>query len=151
MSLPGTPFRTLMALLAARARLWLRGLKFRERPEATVTADDLRRIDASWSASAGLSMFDVLNGANFQTRNLLLALRAGEPYRIARGLAWEAAHTSNAGRSAWRRTETLLLAARTLAERLNHPHALGLATMAAGIAEFTDGPLAPGPGPPGAS
>ncbi len=139
LSLPGTPFRTLMALLAARARLWLRGLKFRERPEATVTADDLRRIDASWSASAGLSMFDVLNGANFQTRNLLLALRAGEPYRIARGLAWEAAHTSNAGRSAWRRTETLLLAARTLAERLNHPHALGLATMAAGIAEFTMG------------
>jgi serine/threonine protein kinase len=139
MVLPATPFRTLAALLAARARLWFRGLKFRERPESAVSAEELRRIDASWSASAGLSMFDVLNGANFQTRNLLLALRAGEPYRIARGLAWEAAHISNAGRPAWRRTETLLHAASTLAERLNHPHALGLATMANGIAEFTLG------------
>jgi hypothetical protein len=81
----------------------------------------------------------VLNGANFQARNLLWALKAGEPYRIARGLAWEAAHISNSGRPTWRRTEALLHAARTLAERINHPHALGLATMAAGIAEFTMG------------
>jgi hypothetical protein len=139
LDLPATPFRTLLAMLGARARLRLRGLGFRERPEADVDAADLRRIDVSWSASAGLSMFDVLNGANFQARNLLLALRAGEPYRIARGLAWEAAHISNYGRPAWRRTEALLHAARTLAERLNHPHALGLATMAAGIAEFTMG------------
>jgi serine/threonine protein kinase len=139
LDLPATPFRTLAALLAARARLRLRGLSFRERPEAAVDETELRRIDVSWSASAGLSMFDVLNGANFQARNLLLALRAGEPYRIARGLAWEAAHTSNSGRPAWRRTERLLHAARTLAERINHPHALGLATMAAGIAEFTMG------------
>ncbi len=137
--LPATPFRTMAALLAARARLWLRGLKFRERREAEIPADDLRRIDVTWSASAGLSLFEVLNGANFQARNLLLALRAGEPYRVARGLAWEAAHTSNGGRPAWRRTEALLHAARTLAERINHPHALGLATMAAGIAEFTMG------------
>jgi serine/threonine protein kinase/tetratricopeptide (TPR) repeat protein len=137
--LPATPSRTLLALLAARARLWLRGLGFRERPESAVDEAELRRIDVSWSASAGLSMFDVLNGANFQTRNLLLALRAGEPYRIARGLAWEAAHISNSGRPAWRRTEQLLHAARTLAERINQPHALGLATMAAGIAEFTMG------------
>ena len=84
-------------------------------------------------------MFDVIAGADFQTRNLLLSLRAGEPYRLARALAWQAAHTSNLGCAAWPRTARLLEAAQSLAQRLNHPHAQGITTLSAGVAEFTAG------------
>jgi serine/threonine protein kinase len=142
LKLPATPLRSLWSLLASRFRLWLRGLSFRERDAGQVPEAELRRIDVSWSASVGLSMFNIIGGADFQTRNLLLALRAGEPYRIARALAWEAAHTSNAGRPTWPRTARLLEAAQAQAKRIGHPHAVGMATLATGIAEFTLGRFA---------
>src|SRR5262249_33024925 len=93
----------------------------------------------AWSATAGLSMFDVVAGADFQTRNLLLALRAGEPYRVVRALAWQAAHTSNLGAAAWPRAARLLQAARAPAQRVRHPHALGITMLSAGVADFTRG------------
>ena len=50
-----------------------------------------------WSAATGLALVDPLRGANFQTRHLLLALQAGEPYRVARALALEVGYTAVAG------------------------------------------------------
>jgi serine/threonine protein kinase len=139
LKLPATPLRSLLSLLRSRFLLWLRGLSFRPRQASAIPEANLRRIDVSWSASAGLSMINIVAGADFQTRNLLLALRAGESYRIARALAWEAAHTSNAGGPSWPRTTRLLEAAQGLAQHLGNPHALGMATLASGIAEFTRG------------
>ena len=43
------------------------------------------------------------------------------------------------GRPAWRRTERLVAAADGLAHRLGHPHALGMASLSAGAAEFLIG------------
>ena len=86
-------------LLVQRARLRLRGLRFTPRPASAIDPRVLLESDLTWAASAGLSMFDILAGAEFQSRNLYHALNAGEPARIARALAWEAAHTSNAGAS----------------------------------------------------
>lgn len=126
-------------LLLQRGRLRLRGLKFSPHREEDVPAAALLKNDLMWAASAGLSMFDVLQGAEFQSRNLYHALSIGEPYRIARALAWEAAHTSNAGAPAWTRTSRLLSEARSLAERSGHPHSIGMAALSTGIAEFTMG------------
>ncbi|HET7451510.1 MAG TPA: hypothetical protein VFL12_02115, partial [Thermoanaerobaculia bacterium] len=126
-------------LLAGRARLRLRGLAFRERSEDEIPPRVLRESDVTWSASAGLSMIDILAGASFQTRNLILALRAGEPARVARAMAWEAAHSSNDGSPGWKRTRRLLDAADGLARRVGKPHPVAMATMARGIAEFTMG------------
>src|SRR6185503_11190779 len=72
-------------------------------------------------------------------RHLLLALRAGEPYRVARALAMEAAYVAMWGKRGRRRAEQLLHASRQLAERSGHPYALGLATLTAGIAAWLDG------------
>ncbi len=84
-------------------------------------------------------------GADYQTRSLLLALDAGEPLRIALALGWEAVHVACQGRPTWRRTERLVAAAADVAGRLGHPHALGMASLSAGAAEFLIGRYRSGP------
>jgi hypothetical protein len=65
-----------------------------------------------------------------------LALKAGEPYRIARALAMEAGFVSTGGAAAAARAARLVAAARELADKVGHPHALALADMTAGIAQL---------------
>jgi len=139
MSLPSTPKRALISFLFRRTCLKLRGLRFRRRDSSQVSAADLTRIDVCWSAAAGLSVVDTIRGADFQTRGLLLALRAGEPFRIARSLAMEAAHAAIPGVGARRRTQRLLTASADLAARCDDPHAQGLATLARGAAAYLEG------------
>ena len=138
-SMPERRVAVIARLLAQRARLRIRGLRFTTRDAGAIDPRVLLESDLTWAASAGLSMFDVIAGAEFQSRNLYHALNAGEPYRVARALAWEAAHTSNAGSPAWSRTSRLLDAARAIANRLDDPHAHGMTAMSSGIAEFTMG------------
>jgi eukaryotic-like serine/threonine-protein kinase len=130
MTLPTTPRRALASLLMRRALLRLRGLSFRSRDESQVSAEHLTRIDLCWTAVAGLSIIDPILGADFQTRGFLLALRAGEPYRIARAIAMEAAHVSTAGGPGVRRFEQLLRIAEPLADRVGQPHARAMTTLA---------------------
>ncbi|SIO66153.1 Serine/threonine protein kinase [Singulisphaera sp. GP187] len=139
MTLPSTPRQALVSLLLRRVRLRLRGLGFRSRDTSEVAAADLTRIDVCWSAAAGLSVVDTIRGADFQARGLLLALRAGEPFRIARSLAMEAAQAAIPGVSAKRRTARLLTMAATLAEQCDDPHALGLVTLARGVSAYLEG------------
>jgi hypothetical protein len=139
MRLARTPLRALLSLLLRRAELRLRGLRFRQRDTTQISAEELTRIDICWSVAVGLSIVDTIRGADFQTRNLLLSLRAGEPYRIARALAWEAAHTTTAGGPAARRTARLLDEAESIAERIDQPHARGLVTLCKGIAGYMEG------------
>src|SRR5206468_3375008 len=89
-SMPRSTTRALASLVLRRAFLRLRGTRFRRRDEARVPAWDLLRIDICSSVAVGLGMIDMIQAAEFQTHSLQLALRAGEPYRIARGLALEA-------------------------------------------------------------
>jgi len=126
-------------LLLQRGRLRLRGLNFTATPAAAAAPADLLRSDLTWAAGAGLSMFDILAGAEFVSRNLYDALGVGEPSRVVRALAWEAAHTSNAGSGAWPRTARLLERARAIARDIDQPHAQAMVAMASGVAEFTMG------------
>jgi serine/threonine protein kinase len=132
--MPETPGRVLTSLLWHRALLRLRGLKFRPRDEPQVPSMDLRRIDLYWSAVAGLTMHEPIRGGDFQVRGLLLALRAGEPFRIARALAMEAAHQSSAGLAVSHRVAELIAAAGDLADRIDSPHARGMVELVRGIA-----------------
>jgi hypothetical protein len=139
LKLAETPRLALLSLLLRRARILLRGLSFRERDAAKVPADDLIRIDACWSGAVGLGLVDPIRGNDFQGRHLLLALDAGEPYRVARALAMEAGYSSASGGRRSVRTERLLQMAVSLSERIQNPHATGLATLTAGIAAFLEG------------
>jgi tRNA A-37 threonylcarbamoyl transferase component Bud32/tetratricopeptide (TPR) repeat protein len=139
MTLPTTPTRSLMSLLWRRALLRMRGLKFRQRDLSEVAAADLTRLDVCWSAGVGLSVVDPIRGADFQARGLLLSLKAGEPSRIARSLALEAAHVASTGGSTRERSARLLKLAEDLARRVDDAYALAMVTLGHGVAAYLEG------------
>jgi len=132
LSIPGTTGGAWLSVLWNRGLLRLRGLSFQRRDVSEVAPRDLTRIDLCWSAVVGLSMTEPVRGADFQARGLLLALRSGEPFRIARALAMEAGHCSTAGVSAAPRVAKLLKNAESLGEQLDSPHAQGMIRLARG-------------------
>jgi tetratricopeptide (TPR) repeat protein len=139
MPLPDTPRRALLRLLLSRARLRLRGLHFRERDASEIDPRRLELIDVSRSVAVGISVVDVIRGSDYQTRSLLLALEAGEPFRIVLALGWEAVHSACDGRASRRRTSRLIATSEALAERVDHPHALGMARLSSGAARYLEG------------
>ena len=138
LTMPRTPRRAVLSLALNRVRVRLRGggLRPRLRDAATIPADLLTRIDTCWSASIGLATVDTLRGADFQTRHLLLALDAGEPYRLACALTAEAGFSASSGGPARARTERVVRAVEALAERVAHPNARGYAAFARGVADY---------------
>ena len=139
MKFPKTPRRALLSLLLRRLHVRLRGLRFRQRDPTQVSAEELTRIDTCWSAAIGLSVVDPIRAADFQARGLLLSLRSGEPYRIARSLAMEGGHVAVAGGRTRGRVKRLLERAEDMARSTGNAHAIGLASMCEGIAAFLQG------------
>jgi hypothetical protein len=142
MKLPHSRRRALLALLWRRLQLQLRGIGFRERQESDIPQADLDRVDVFWSIAAGMTIADPIRGADFQTHDLILALRAGEPYRIARALAWDAAHVSMLGVWFRKRVMNQLEVAEALARRVDRPHATGMTLMSRGVAAYFQGDFA---------
>jgi serine/threonine protein kinase len=129
MKVPGSPRAALLPLLWRRARLRWRGLHFASRPADQVDAETLLRVDACWSAATGLLLVDMISAVAISARHLLIALDAGEPYRLARAMALEsmarAAYPS--GRALSRR---LVEQSKELAKSVGQPHAIGLSRLA---------------------
>jgi hypothetical protein len=120
-----TPRGALFGLLVRRLQVRLRGLRFRERSEGSLSAAEIERMDLCWAIASGLALVDTVRGAHFQTRHLLLALEAGDPLRVARALATESAFSAADGGRASTRTKRLCDEAHRLAARLGHPYAVG--------------------------
>jgi hypothetical protein len=139
MKLAATPRRALLALLMRRALIRLRGLEFTERSEAEIPAEELLRIDSCWAVAVGLAYVDNIRAADFQAQHLLLALKAGEPYRVARALAMEAGYSSTEGSRTSERTAAIFKQTFAVASRVRNPHALALATVTSGIASMLEG------------
>jgi hypothetical protein len=120
-------------------RVALRGTSFRERttPDARTSIDELR-LDMLRSASLGLSMVDVLPGASFQARAVLVALRLGDRNRIAYALCFHAMYLASSGVrvGAARR---LIARAREIATGIDSPFLLPWALAGDGITEFFAG------------
>jgi serine/threonine protein kinase len=119
-------------LRLALRRLWIRcrGVGFRRRPLGALASDAVARVDAAWTVSVGLSTVDNLKGACVQSGSLLLALRTGEPFRVVRALAAEAAYMGTAGTRSRRTVDRLLARATELAGELGDPYALGFVHLA---------------------
>jgi serine/threonine protein kinase len=131
---PPNRLRSMVSMIYHRCRLRLRGLGSVERSEQDVPARLLERLDVLWSMAMGLGPFDIVRAADFQTRHLLLALEAGEPIRLVRGLAHETALRATVGTSTVRFTQRLQAMTLDLAERIGRPEALARAQLATSIA-----------------
>ncbi len=138
-TLPAGPKRALLSLILKRIRIRMRGLNFTERDASEISQADLFRIDLCWAVAAGLGAVDLIRGADFHCRHLLLALRAGEPFRVARAMAFEAAQTASRGRRTRKRALQIAQRAEELAQRVGHPHAIGLSIWASGVSAYLVG------------
>ncbi|MCC7536868.1 MAG: AAA family ATPase, partial [Deltaproteobacteria bacterium] len=139
LSYPRAPVWALLLVLWYRALLAVNGLRYRVRDASDVTPRDLARIDVCWNAGIALGTVDNVRGNAFQARGLLLALRAGEPVRLAHALAIEAGFAAIAGERARPRAERILVEADRLAREVNDPHARAVVEGARGQLAFLTG------------
>ncbi|MBI4854749.1 MAG: protein kinase [Acidobacteria bacterium] len=129
-----TPQRAFLSAFLRRTYLKVRGLNFQEREAKSLSTEEIAKVDTLWSVTIGLTFVDPVRAADFQARHLLYALNLGEPYRVARALALDVIHAAGGGGHAKDESERLVQTALALAERIHHPHALGVATLTAGAA-----------------
>jgi serine/threonine protein kinase len=137
--LAGSPTRALASVVAQRAFLKLRGLKYEVRPKGTLSDEELTRIDMCWSVAVGLSMVDNVRAADFQARHLLLSLRSGDLERITRALTFEVGFVAGPGSATDAASGVLLREAGELARRVGTPYATGFHTLMAGVREYLAG------------
>src|SRR5688572_8736492 len=132
MRVPPSPRAALLPLLWRRARLRWRGLAFVPRTAADIDADTLLRLDTCWSATTGLLLVDMICAVAFSARHLLIALEAGDPYRLARAMAIE-----SVARAAYPSSSTivrqLVEQSRALAQEVGQPHAIALCRLSDGM------------------
>ncbi|WP_437939832.1 protein kinase domain-containing protein [Sorangium sp. So ce341] len=141
LSRPASTLEALAQAAALRARLWARGLAFRERAEREIPARDLLAMDAC-HAAASLAVTAPVQSAPFAARHLLLALDAGEPHRLARALTLETIHAALRGqRDGGRRAAALLALLERVAARSPRPEARNFHLLAEGVAAFARGEL----------
>jgi eukaryotic-like serine/threonine-protein kinase len=136
-SLPQTSAGAFAGLLLGRAKLRLRGLGFRQRPNPP--SIDLLRVDTLWSAAASLGAIDTIRGAECQARQLAAALELGEPFRVARALYGEAIFLATGGPKQEARARELIERGAALAGRVRHPYTDAMHDFAGGILEYECG------------
>ncbi|MBI4508668.1 MAG: protein kinase [Deltaproteobacteria bacterium] len=136
---PGTPLRSLMSLIWQRAKLRVRGIGWRERDPSDISARTLTQIDIFLSVATGFSHVDPILGTAFQTRGLLLALRAGERRRVARALYHQAILGASQGPRGVKRGWKLLDAARPVTMATRDPYLLGWDTSCRGVVHYVAG------------
>jgi eukaryotic-like serine/threonine-protein kinase len=140
--LPRSRPGSLLTMLWNRARLRMRRLRYRVREAAEIAPSQLRRLDVCWSAAIGLAMVDPVSGVDFQTRHLLLCLRAGEPYRLARALALEIAYVCTTGVRSRTRCQRVAEVMAPLVERVDAPELRGWYLAVNGLAHYQWGEFA---------
>lgn len=136
MSLAKSPRRALWALVMRRARVRLRGVGYTERDSSQIAPELLTRIDTCWSVAGSLGTIDTIRGADFQTHHLLLALDAGEPFRVARAFAIEAMYLALSGRKTVARTRARIDDTREIATRIKSRPAFALSLLAEGLTHY---------------
>jgi hypothetical protein len=131
------PATALISLVLRRLQLRWRGLRpVKGGPGAP---EDLLRIDACWSLTVGIAMVDPLRAADFNVRQLLWALRVGDPYRVARALALEGGFSVIVPVGTEQRPADLFGRAAALAEGEGRHYVIALTALWQGIGAFLTG------------
>jgi eukaryotic-like serine/threonine-protein kinase len=139
---PKTSGRALASLVWNRARLRLRSHEPRTVEAMRISPYQLLRVDTLWTAATDLGMVDLVVGADFATRQLLLALELGEPARLARALTTEAMFLAAQGARTAKRADAVLSLAEKLIAKLDDPELPAWLLGARGMKAFMAGELA---------
>ncbi|MGH7337948.1 MAG: hypothetical protein ACREI7_10235, partial [Myxococcota bacterium] len=136
---PRSPRRALWGVIRGQVALAARGTGYREQSSAAIARSEIRRLEALWTATAGVGFTDVITSAYFSGRYILGALRLGELGHVARALGLYAVHTATAGVT--RRDKALRLAdhALALAPRLEDPYPRAYAVAINAVCRFSLG------------
>jgi tetratricopeptide (TPR) repeat protein len=118
----------------------LRGLSFTHRDTSEISAMDLVRIDACWSLFVGLAAIEPMRVADPLSLHIALALKAGEPSRVGRGVAALGSMACML-RGQAQRAQELAERAESIAERLKQPHLSGLCQLNQGLRGYHAGDL----------
>jgi tetratricopeptide (TPR) repeat protein len=106
---PEAPWQILASIGLRRLQLSLRGFGHTTHSVQELSQQALVRLDASWALVSGLSLINTVYANYFQNHHMIYALAAGEPRRLLRALAAEAAHTSMAATPASRQRGFVVL------------------------------------------
>jgi hypothetical protein len=139
LKLSSSSLRALPGLALGRMRAHLRGAAFTRRSESEIPKHVLHAVDVCWVAGVGLGMVDTFRAAELQTRGYLLALAAGEPYRVGRAMCLEAAILAVQGSRARPRALRLVTLAETIARTEGHDDLVAWAEGARSFAEYQVG------------
>lgn len=119
--IPSSRLETLLRMLVIRLFIRLRGLKWRECPEAEIPGDTLLRLDLLWSGAMTLVTVDTIAGSYLQALHMLTALRTGEPSRLASTFAFGAVYESIGGTHEYEHGRKLIQMAHRLTKQVNDP------------------------------
>jgi serine/threonine protein kinase len=134
-----TPSRAFLSVVWRRLQVRLRGLRWRSRDEGEIPQRALALLDVYRAAALGLGMVDPIRGADFQARDLLLALRLGERRRVCRSITYEASYLSAQGGRSLPRARRLLERAEPLAQASRDPYLLSWTAGAEGVIRYFEG------------
>ncbi len=133
---PESTEAAIASLVWHEARIRVSSLVRSVRRPQSLSRRDLARCDAAFTAATGLALTDILRGADFATRALLLALETGEPVRLGRALAVAAGNVAARGEAGRKRADDLVHAAERVAAQVEDPQGRALALLAAGFVHF---------------
>jgi len=136
---PASTGRTLLGLVSHLAQLSVRGLRFRRQDACQVQPAMLLRVDACNAAAKGLVQVDPLRGTYYSLMALLLALRAGEVWRIGRDLCLGSSGLIVAGGPFAPWGHRMLAEARRIAEETGDRHLLGITAITTGVVTILEG------------
>jgi tetratricopeptide (TPR) repeat protein len=139
MHLPRSPLSAIVRLSLRQVQLWLQGLRFQPRGLDEVSAEELMRFEACWSAVLGFTLVNPILGMYFSVHGVLVALRAGEPCRVVRSLAVYGAFIATIAGRSWDRVARLIDLGQKAMPPGDHPHETGLLVGSGGVAAFLAG------------
>lgn len=137
LTVPETTGKAIRMLLYRRLKIRFRRVRYRPTNE-TPAPELLQRADLLWGIGATLVGLDNLRGAIYQAEHLLVALRANEPYRLARAMAVEATLCATRNDDP-ARTQFFIDRGLELGGISGEPHAMSAVKGTAGICRMLEG------------
>jgi serine/threonine protein kinase/tetratricopeptide (TPR) repeat protein len=126
-----------------RRMLWLRIRGLRAKEHQSPDPTQRQKLDACWSAAAGLSLVDPLRGCYYITETLCRSLRIGCTDTLPRDLAAYMSQVAIGGTRSRRATHRVLIACRALPRREIDPYRNAMQFLSRGIAALLRGQWKP--------